>query len=235
MLKEFTIFDQPLEVLPDKKVLINTINAYSYVMTKTDVIFKEALLKGEVLIPDGISVVWAVKFLFGKSIKKIAGADLFYYEMNRLNKIGGKCFFLGSSQDTLGKMVAKANQEFPNVKIAVFSPPYKPVFSEAENAEMIDRVNAFRPDVLFVGMTAPKQEKWAYTHYDKLLINAHIGSIGAVFDFYAGKINRAPQWMINIGVEWFYRLCKEPKRLWKRYIIGNTQFLFLVLKEKISF
>lgn len=234
MLKEFSIFDTSLEELPTEKLLINTINAYSYVMTKSDTLFKESLLKCDVLIPDGVSVVWAVSFLFGKKIKKIAGADLFYYEMNKLNKFGGKCFFLGSSQDTLEKIELKAKKEFPNVQIGVFSPPYKPEFSEEENTEMITRVNTYNPDVLFIGMTAPKQEKWAYTHYDKLNINAHIGSIGAVFDFYAGKVNRAPEWMINIGLEWFYRLCKEPSRLWRRYIIGNTKFLFYVFGEKLK-
>lgn len=234
MLKEFKIFDKPLEVLENKKTLINTINAYSYVMTKKDSLFKQSLLKCDVLIPDGVSVVWAVKFLFGKRIKKIAGADLFYYQMEKLNKTGGKCFFLGSSQDTLDKIVAKAKIEYPNVQLGVFSPPYKPTFSEQENAEMVLRVNNFNPEVLFIGMTAPKQEKWAYTHYDNLNINAHICSIGAVFDFYAGKINRAPKFMIDLGLEWLFRLLKEPKRLWKRYMIGNTKFVFLILTEKLN-
>lgn len=232
MLKEYTIFDKSLEDLPNEKMIINTINAYSYIMTKKDDVFKKALHHGEVLIPDGVSIVWAVKLLSNKQIKKIAGADLFYYEMTRLNKTGGKCFFLGSSQDTLDKIVAKAKIEFPNVAVGVFSPPYKPEFSEAENAEMIAQVNAYNPDVLFIGMTAPKQEKWAYTHYDQLNVHGHIGSIGAVFDFYAGKVNRAPEKMINLGLEWFYRLVKEPKRLWKRYIIGNTKFISLILTEK---
>ena len=233
-LKEYNIFDKPLESLPNKKLLINTINAYSYVMTKKDALFKESLLKCQVLIPDGVSIVWAVNFLFTKKIKKIAGADLFYYEMNKLNKVGGKCFFLGSSQDTLYKIQAKASKEFPNVVLELFSPPYKSTFSDEENAEMITRVNNFNPDVLFVGMTAPKQEKWAYANYSQLNINAHIGCIGAVFDFYAGKVNRAPKWMINAGLEWFYRLCKEPKRLWKRYIIGNTKFIIHVFSEKFN-
>ena len=99
---------------------------------------------------------------------------------------------------------------------------------------MIAKVNASNPDVLFIGMTAPKQEKWAYKHYDKLKIEAHIGSIGAVFDFYAGKVNRAPKWMIKIGLEWLYRLLKEPKRMWKRYVLGNTQFIYAILREKLS-
>ena len=234
MLKDFTIFENSLEELPNQKLLINTINAYSYVMSKKDTLFKKSLIESDLLIPDGISIVWAVRFLFGKKITKIAGADLFYYEMNKLNKTGGKCFFLGSSQDTLDKIVSKSKIEFSKVQVDVFSPPYKAEFSDEENTEMIAKVNASNPDVLFIGMTAPKQEKWAYKHYDKLKIEAHIGSIGAVFDFYAGKVNRAPKWMIKIGLEWLYRLLKEPKRMWKRYVLGNTQFIYAILREKLS-
>ncbi|SDW69763.1 WecB/TagA/CpsF family glycosyltransferase [Flavobacterium degerlachei] len=234
MLEEFAIFDNSLEELPNKKMLINTINAYSYVMTKKDALFKEALINCEILIPDGVSVVLAVKLLFGRKITKIAGADLFFYEMNKLNKTGGKCFFLGSSQDTLDKIVAKAKMEFPKIQVEVFSPPYKPTFSEEENAEMISRVNAYNPDVLFVGMTAPKQEKWAYTHYDKLNINAHIGSIGAVFDFYAGTVDRPSPFWINLGLEWFIRLIKEPKRMWKRYLYYGPIFIKMIVEQKLK-
>jgi N-acetylglucosaminyldiphosphoundecaprenol N-acetyl-beta-D-mannosaminyltransferase len=154
--------------------------------------------------------------------------------MNKLNKTGGKCFFLGSSQDTLDKIVAKAKMEFPKIQVEVFSPPYKPTFSEEENAEMISRVNAYNPDVLFVGMTAPKQEKWAYTHYDKLNINAHIGSIGAVFDFYAGTVDRPSPFWINLGLEWFIRLIKEPKRMWKRYLYYGPIFIKMIVEQKLK-
>jgi N-acetylglucosaminyldiphosphoundecaprenol N-acetyl-beta-D-mannosaminyltransferase len=83
-------------------------------------------------------------------------------------------------------------------------------------------------------MTAPKQEKWAYTHFDSLNVKGHVGTIGAVFDFYAGNIQRAPEWMQKKGLEWLYRLIKEPKRMWKRYIIGNTKFIFYIIREKID-
>jgi len=96
---------------------------------------------------------------------------------------------------------------------------------------MIKAVNDFKPDVLFVGMTAPKQEKWAYAHFDELAVG-HVCCIGAVFDFYAGTVNRAPKWMISIGMEWLYRLISEPGRMWKRYLIGNTKFIWAVFREK---
>lgn len=188
-------------------------------------------MKGEVLIPDGVSIVWAVKWLTGENIKKIAGADLFFYEMERLQKIKGKCFFLGSTNETLIKIRERAKKKYPNVQVETYSPPYKSEFSEEDNRMMLSKINNFKPDVLFVGMTAPKQEKWAYNNYNYLDVG-HIGCIGAVFDFYAGTIKRAPKWMINLGLEWLYRLIKEPKRMWKRYLLGNIKFIIAILKEK---
>jgi len=185
------------------------------------------------LIPDGISIVWAVRWLTGQKIKKIAGSELFFYEMEQLQRIGGKCFFLGSTEATLNCIAERVNKDYPNVKVQWHSPPYKPEFSEEDNLAMLKAINTFQPDVLFIGMTAPKQEKWAYQHYDQFNVN-HICCIGAVFDFYAGTVKRAPKWMINMGLEWFYRLIKEPRRMWRRYLIGNSKFIWAVLKEKMK-
>jgi len=223
MLDNYTLFNEPLSTIKAPKVLINTINAHSFNTVQIDKDFGEALESSNILLPDGVSVVWAMRMLTGMKLKKVAGADLFFYEMKRLNAIGGKCFFLGSSNDTLQLILKKAAIEYPNVKVFSYSPPYKPVFSDEDNKAMIDEVNAVQPDVLFIGMTAPKQEKWAHSHFDELQVG-HVCCIGAVFDFYAGKINRAPNWMIKIGMEWFYRLVKEPKRMWRRYLIGNLKF-----------
>jgi len=229
MLDNYTLFNEPLSTIKAPKVLINTINAHSFNTVQIDKDFGEALESSNILLPDGVSVVWAMRMLTGIKLKKVAGADLFFYEMKRLNAIGGKCFFLGSSNDTLQLILKKAAIEYPNVKVFSYSPPYKPVFSDEDNKAMIDAVNTVQPDVLFIGMTAPKQEKWAHSHFDELQVG-HVCCIGAVFDFYAGKINRAPNWMIKIGMEWFYRLVKEPKRMWRRYLIGNMKFAgYLVL------
>ena len=231
MLTRFQIFAKELDTLTDEKTLISTINAHSFNVSQKDELFKKALQNSDVLIPDGISIVWAIRFLTGKKIKKIAGADLFFFEMRRLEKKGGICFFLGSTDETLSRIIMRSKREYPNVQIRTYSPPYKSEFSSEENIKMIEEINAVKPDVLFVGMTAPKQEKWAYTHFDKLKTK-HVCSIGAVFDFYAGTVTRAPNWMIRMGLEWFYRLVKEPKRMWRRYLIGNTIFVLQILREK---
>lgn len=226
-----------LNGLPDGKLLINTINAHSYNMARKDSLFAEALLKGDVLIPDGVSIVKAVKWLRGEIIERTAGWDLFIHEMDTLETRGraslpGKVLFLGSSEAVLAKIKEKAAVEYPHLKIYTYSPPYKPEFSEAENREMIATVNRVQPDLLWIGMTAPKQEKWAYSHWNELNINCHCGTIGAVFDFYAGTLKRAPERWQEHGLEWLYRLMKEPRRVWMRYIIGNLLFLWNLSKEK---
>lgn len=154
--------------LPDEKILINTINAHSYNTAQKDDLFAESLKKGEALIPDGISIVLFWRLLTKKKIERIAGADLFELEMKKLNKKGGKCFFLGSSEKVLQLIKKKAVADFPNIQVVTYSPPYKSEFTNEDNKAMIKAVNDSNPDLLWVGMTAPKQEKWAYTHFDEL-------------------------------------------------------------------
>ncbi len=234
MLQKFSIFNQSLNQISEHKTLINTINAHCYTITLTDNFYLEALLNCDVLLPDGISVVYAIRWLTGKKIKKIAGADLFSYELERLQKTGGKCFFLGSTNETLNKIRTRIDIEFPNIKVQTYSPPYKLEFSDEDDIAMIESINSFQPDVLMIGMTAPKQEKWAYKHINKLN-TGHICCIGAVFDFYAGTVHRAPKWLIRLGLEWLFRLVKEPRRMWRRYLIGNTKFIWSMTREKFLY
>lgn len=214
--------------LPEGKLLINTINAHSYNTALKDELFAEALTKGDVLIPDGVSIVKACKWLKAKSQPKerIAGWDLFVFEMDKLNSKGGKCFFMGSSEKVLGLIKKRATVDYPNITVETYSPPYKPEFSKEDNEAIIAAINKANPDLLWIGMTAPKQEKWTYSHWNELDIHCHVGTIGAVFDFFAGTVARAPMWWQEHGLEWAYRLLKEPKRMWRRYIIGNALFLW---------
>ncbi|MDD4727860.1 MAG: WecB/TagA/CpsF family glycosyltransferase [Dysgonamonadaceae bacterium] len=231
MLHTYPLFNEPLDSIKPSKVLINTLNAHSFNTILKDAAFKTAIKNSDVLLPDGVGVVWATKILTGQKIKKIAGDDLFHYQMNKLNNSGGKCFFLGSTDNTLKKITERAAIDYPNVQVFNYSPPYRSEFSDEETLAMVEQVNEKAPDVLFVGMTAPKQEKWAYQNFEQL--NAgNICCIGAVFDFYAGTSKRAPKWMIKIGLEWLYRLISNPKRMWRRYLIGNAKFIATVFKEK---
>lgn len=233
-----------LEKIPPGKVLINTINANSYNTAQKDQEFAKALLLGDYLIPDGASIVKACRWLRADSRPKerIAGWDLFKIEMDLINKKGEKqvaehgekpiVMFMGSSEKTLSLIQEHCRKEYPYIRVEVYSPPYKPQFSTEDNRVIIDKINHIRPDLLWIGMTAPKQEKWAYQHWDELNISCHVGTIGAVFDFYAGSAKRAPQWIQENSLEWLYRLMKEPRRLWRRYILGNPIFLWNMAKEK---
>jgi N-acetylglucosaminyldiphosphoundecaprenol N-acetyl-beta-D-mannosaminyltransferase len=231
-LSTLSIYENSLDELPLHKILISTLNAHSFNQAQKDKFFAEALINSNVLLPDGISIILAELLLNRKRLKKIAGIDLFYYEMNRINLARGTCLFLGSTENTLKLISERASVEFPEIAIFTYSPPFKSEFSVEDDNKMIEMINLCKPDVLFIGMTAPKQEKWAYKHI-RSLDAGHVCCIGAVFDFYSGNINRAPKIMINIGLEWLYRLIKEPVRMWKRYLIGNVKFVYLIIKEKI--
>ena len=244
-LKTLTILGSKAELasLPEGKLLINTINAHSFNTAKKDALFAEALEKGDVLIPDGVSIVKACKWIKAKSQPKerIAGWDLFAFEMKKLEKLGVRneesgvalptVMFMGSSQKVLDLIVKRAAVDYPHLKVVTYSPPYKPEFSDEDNKAIIEAINAANPDLLWIGMTAPKQEKWTYSHWNELNIHCHVGTIGAVFDFFAGTVERAPMWWQEHGLEWLYRLMKEPKRMWRRYIIGNALFLWNMTKE----
>ena len=244
-LKSLEIFGSKAELasLPEGKLLINTINAHSYNTARKDSLFAEALTNGDVLLPDGVSIVKACKWIKAKSLPKerIAGWDLFVFEMEKLERESEELrtkseeskivMFMGSSQKVLDLIVKRAAEVYPHLKVVTYSPPYKPEFSDEDNKAIIDAIHAANPDLLWIGMTAPKQEKWTYSHWKELNIHCHVGSIGAVFDFFAGTMKRAPMWWQDHGLEWLYRLLKEPKRMWRRYIIGNTLFLWNMVKE----
>lgn len=242
-LKELNIVESKdtLSRIPEGKVLINTINAHSYNVAQKDELFTEALKNGDYLIPDGASIIKACKLLKAKSQPKerIAGWDLFVYEMERLqdrckaDNTKGKVMFMGSSEKVLSLIREKAVVDYPNLDVITYSPPYKPEFSEEDNAAIIKAINDANPDLLWIGMTAPKQEKWTFAHWRELDIHCHVGTIGAVFDFYAGTAKRAPLWWQNHSLEWLYRLIKEPKRMWRRYVIGNPLFLWNIGKERV--
>ena len=244
-LKETSIVESKdqLKHIPEGKVLINTIYAYSYVVAQRDDFFAKALVNCDYLMPDGASIVMACRWLKAKSQPKerIAGWDLFAFEMQRLEGRGKmdderrlRVMFLGSSEKVLGLIRKRASVDYPNLEVVTYSPPYKQQFSDEDNQAMIQAINDASPDLLWIGMTAPKQEKWAYQHWDELDINCHCGTIGAVFDFYAGTSKRAPLWWQEHSLEWLFRLLMEPRRLWRRYLIGNPLFLWNIIKEKMG-
>lgn len=215
---------------------VSCINPHSTVVSTGDSEFVDSLKSSDILVPDGAGIVLASNIL-GKNIKeRVTGADIFFGISEYANKKGGvKYFFLGSTQAVLDKISANLAKDYPGIEICgTYSPPYKPKFSDEDNAVMIDLVNQVKPDVLWVGMTAPKQEKWIHENKDKLQVPLS-GAIGAVFDFYAGTVPRSPEWACRMGLEWLPRLAREPRRLFKRNFISSPLFLLMVFKEKLGF
>lgn len=233
MVLDFPVFSAPLDKIDLKnKTVINTINQYSYVMTTKDPDFKEALMS-HVLLPDGVGMTVASKFLNGIKVNKVAGAELHHYLLEKLQQEGGSCFYLGSSESTLEKIKEHLRSEFPAIRVNSYSPPFKKEFTDEDNQAMIDAINRVKPDVLFIGMTAPKQEKWAHQHYKEIDAQT-ICAVGAVFDFYAGTIKRPSQFWINMKLEWLIRLVNEPGRMWKRYLYYGPYFVFILLNKKLK-
>jgi len=207
-------------------------NPHSLVVARRDAYFRQCLRSCSAVVADGIGVKVAGMITGGQFGPRITGWDFYNATMRELDRRGGKAFFFGSRAEVLELIRKRAAGDYPRVRIETLSPPYGE-WTEVENEAMLDRVRAFAPDALWVGMTAPRQEKWV--HANALLARAPVvGSIGAVFDYYAGTVKRAPSWICNAGLEWLYRLAGEPERLWKRTVVSAPQFLWLVLRERFQ-
>jgi len=210
-------------------------NPHSLVEANNDSKFQRAIRDADLVTPDGVGIIIASKILAGTIRKRVTGSDIFWGLSARLNEVGGKSyFFLGSTDATLASIKEKMCVEYPNIKFAgSYSPPYKPEFSAEDSRKMIESVNAAKPDVLWVGMTAPKQEKWIHQHRDQLNVK-FIGAIGAVFDFYVGNVKRSHPVFQKMGLEWLPRLLQEPRRLFRRNFVSSPLFLLRILGQKFK-
>lgn len=234
----YTLFSDELSLIPLKNSscrVINTMSPNSYGVATKDPEFNKALKTTDYLVLDGVYFAVASILLKGKNIKANQGPDVFYHFIKRVNDEKGKAFFLGSSTGTLEKIKARANAEYPNITMDYFSPPFKPEFSDDDNAQMIEKINAFQPDVLFVGMTCPKQEKWAIKHREKINAGLVI-CIGNVFDWFAGTQKPIHPFWFKLKLGWLVRIFLRPEIF--RRNIGNqmkffwhTLLIFLKIKK----
>ena len=211
------------------------INPHSYAVALEDAKFRDALKDADWLIPDGVGVVFASRLLGGDIRQRVSGPDLFFELHEGLNRVGGvRVFFLGGTGETLIQIQKRMAVDYPNIElVGVYSPPFKENYSSDEMEEMISAVNDTNADILWVGLTAPKQEKWIYENKSKLNVR-FVGAIGAVFDFYAGTVKRSPLIFRKLGLEWLPRLVQQPRRLWRRMFVSAPIFVWHVLKFRLN-
>jgi N-acetylglucosaminyldiphosphoundecaprenol N-acetyl-beta-D-mannosaminyltransferase len=203
------------------------------IVARADQPFRVALRSASAVVADGVGCVVGAA-LAGVTIgPRITGSNFFSALMSALQTSGGgRVFFFGSSDSVLAILRERCRQDYPSLAIETMSPPYGD-WSQDENDRSIERINASRPDVLWIAMTAPKQEKWMVANAARL--NAPvIGCIGAVFDYYARAVRRAPEWICDLGLEWLYRLAGEPRRLWRRTVVSAPQFLWAACLQRIG-
>lgn len=210
------------------------LNPHSYAVSLDNTNFSNALRNANWLVPDGAGIVMASRLLGGKIRQRITGSDIFYCLHQRLNQAGGlSVFFLGSTESTLEQIKSRMAVDYPNIRVAgTYSPPFKPTYTQDELDRMIDAINASGTDVLWVGMTAPKQEIWIHEHRDRLKVK-FAGAIGAVFDFYTGKVKRSHPVFQRLGLEWLPRLLQQPRRLWRRMFVSAPLFIWHTLRQKL--
>ncbi|MCC7222013.1 MAG: WecB/TagA/CpsF family glycosyltransferase [Candidatus Contendobacter sp.] len=211
------------------------LNPHSYAVALDDPQFSQALHAADWLIPDGAGIVLASKLLGGQIRQRVTGSDIFREVHVGLSQAGGyRVFFLGSTETTLATIRQRMARDYPNLQIAgTYSPPFKTEFSTDDHQAMIAAINAAAPDVLWVGMTAPKQEKWLHQHQAQLNVK-FAAAVGAVFDFYSGRVKRSHPVFQRLGLEWLPRLLQQPRRLWRRMGVSAPIFIWHVLRQRVK-
>ena len=212
-----------------------TINPHSYAVALHRPDFRNALNAADWLIPDGVGVVLASRILGGEIRQRVSGPDIFYGLHDFMQKSENySVFFLGSTEETLAEIGKRMSKDWPNIRIAgTYSPPFKHAFSDEDIEQMIKSINAARPDVLWIGLTAPKQEELVNRILPQLNVR-FAAAVGAVFDFYAGRVKRSHPVFRRLGLEWLPRLMQEPRRLWRRTIVSAPIFLWHVLHSRFK-
>jgi N-acetylglucosaminyldiphosphoundecaprenol N-acetyl-beta-D-mannosaminyltransferase len=189
----------------------------------------QALDQSDLNTPDGMPLVWILRRNGYPQQERIAGPDLMYDLCTRTAVLGLSVYFYGSTERILNRLVTKLCNQIAGISIAgYYSPPFRALTPE-EDKRIVRMINDSGAAIVFVGLGCPKQEIWIAEHKGK--INSVMLGVGAAFDFHAGIIKRAPAWVRKIGFEWFHRLLKEPKRLWRRYLYTNSIFLWFVIRE----
>lgn len=204
-------------------------NVHSVITARQNQDFKRALAKADMATPDGAPIAWMLRHLGFPGQQRINGPDFMWKYCEQAASRNESIFLYGSNQATLDILQHQLIKAFPGLKIAgAYSPPFRPLTDEEDNAA-VDMINASGAGTVWVSLGCPKQEIWMASHRGR--INAVMLGVGAAFDYHAGTLKRAPVRMQNSGLEWVYRLCKDPRHLWKRYLVTNTLFVFYASRQ----
>jgi N-acetylglucosaminyldiphosphoundecaprenol N-acetyl-beta-D-mannosaminyltransferase len=233
-------FDQVREQIIDHALAgrspeyVVTPNAMHILSLQEDAAFREIYRQAFLVVPDGVSLIWSAQFLNTPLNGRVNGTDLFEQLCAVAAETGLKVFLLGGRAGAADAAKEILEARHPDLKIVgTHCPPYGFESQSAELALINAKIKAANPDLLFVGLGAPKQEKWIAANYQELSVPISVG-IGVSFELVANMVSRAPVWMQKTGLEWLFRLIVEPGRLWKRYIIGNPLFILLVVKQRLG-
>ena len=189
--------------------------------------------QADMVVPDGMAVVWAMHWLGYRWVERVYGPDLMLGLCERSLHVDYRHFLYGGAPGVPELLGRRLQERYPGLTIVgTYSPPFRPLTPE-EDAEVVELINQTRPDIVWVGLSTPKQELWMAEHVSKLHNVVMIG-VGAAFDFHAGIKRQAPPWMQRHGLEWLFRLLQEPRRLWKRYLPNIPTFFFLLTLQKLG-
>jgi len=212
---------------------VSALAVHGLIASIRDKKFGEKVNKIDMLVPDGQPIRWALNSFYNVRLKeRVDGPTLTLYILEEAHTKKFNLFLYGSSKNTLQKLTTFINKNYPGVNICGIHPDRFREATPEEDLNDINKINSSNAHIVLVGRGCPRQEIWVSDHLNK--IQAPMIAVGAAFDFHAGTLKQAPVWMRKSGLEWFYRLLKEPKRLWKRYLITNTHFIFLFIKYKLS-
>jgi len=213
-----------------QRLLIAVVNAAKVVAMRHNQSLFYSVCAADLVLPDGMAIVWASRILRQPLPERVAGIDLFERLLALADLCGYSAYFLGATQPVLDAVLKRVHAEYPGLRIAGSRNGY---FSEAEAASVARDISATRPDMLFVAMPSPKKETFLASWGPKLHASVCHG-VGGSFDVFAGKTKRAPRTWQRLGLEWLYRVLQEPGRLWQRYLVTNTVFLVLLLSEYVA-
>lgn len=209
---------------------ITQANVHTLVTAQKDHGYKEALHKANLSVPDGMPLVWWLRLKGNHAVGRVYGPDLMKRVSSEAAKRGWRCFLYGGKPGVASRVKERLESLYPDIQIVgTYSPPFREL-SNQEDKEVCNIINSADPDILWVGLGTPKQDIWMYEHREKLNVSVMHG-VGAAFDFLSGEVRQAPRWMMNVGLEWFFRLMMEPRRLWKRYTVNNILFVYYLLWE----